>query len=151
MRSFFLNHPLCELSLLKEHKRERVGGTEEEVTGGETCQGWLLFNKLLLRGRRAPAFWMSPAHFCSIVKFMTHAAQLISPPPASSSASTLLLKGLAAARSDLALSFYRSVKLFCTPQDAVLTDSAAPWVFKPLYGTQWKKHFTRERRRRYNT
>lgn len=60
---FSLNHPLCESSLLKEHKRERVGGTEGEMTGGETCQGWLLFNKLLLRGRRVPAFLDEPGPF----------------------------------------------------------------------------------------
>lgn len=71
-------------------------------------------------------------HFCGVVKFMTHAAELIPTPLVSSSASALFLKGLAAARTDLSLSFLPSCEAIPqtpkTPFSDKFSSSAAPRV-----------------------
>lgn len=132
------------------------GGQRERWQVERLCQGWLLFNKLLLRGWWVPDFWLSPAPFCGIVKFMMRASELISPPLASSSASLPPLFSWRERRSWLWLVwqqllltslwvFQSAVEQFCTrrtsfwqiqqlPSHIRLT----PWVFEPFYGTHCK-------------
>lgn len=144
-----------EVSLVKENK----GGSGREDRGRDDrwrdCVkgGFCLINCFSGAGEcqvfgRAPG----PA-FCGIVKFMTRASELISPPLVSSSASfSLLLKltltSLAAAFSDLSPEFFffqSAAEQFCTPrtsfwqiQQLPSHTRPTPWVFKPFYGTHCK-------------
>lgn len=72
---FLKKTPITEF--MEGKKRGSGQGCGERWQVERRCQGWLLFNKLPLRGWRVPGFWTNLAQFCGAVKFVTHAGQLI--------------------------------------------------------------------------
>lgn len=133
---FFRNSTVCP---------PKQGGQRERCQVERLCQGWLLFNELLLKGRRVPNFFQDELA-CGIARFMTRARELIPLPLVSSL--WLVWQQLF---TDLSLSFSRvlwsnsappgrrSDKFSSCPRALV----QLPGCSKPFYGTHRKSIFMR--------
>lgn len=103
---FFRNSTVCP---------PKQGGQRERCQVERLCQGWLLFNELLLKGRRVPNFFQDELA-CGIARFMTRLFLSLSCLHSDWFGSSFLLTSLWV--------FPECCGAILHPQDAVLTNSA---------------------------
>lgn len=125
-----------------EWKRVNLG--ERDGRWLRQCQGWLLFNKLPLRGLRVPDFWTCLAPFLRCCEVHDACRRAYPHPPY---VVLCLRKGLAAALTDLSLSFLPSCEAIPqtpkTPFSDKFSSSAAPWVSHNRFIKHTRKAFLR--------